>query len=309
MLVLVVFGSINIDLVFPVQFLPRAGDTLWSEAGRLDSGGKGGNQAVAAARDGARVALVGAVGSDHMADVALAGPRQAGVNLDGIARSAASTGRAAVCVDPAGLTTVVVNAGANRFARADQVRDALLGSGSTVLLQMETEPAENAALIARARSRGARIILNLSPSRVIDTDALRAADLLIGNSDEIAWVGEHLGTGNNPASLYAALGVTTVRMLGPRGAEASSRDGYLHMPALPVEPRDTTGAGDCFTGVLAAALSRGLGLPHAMRRAAVAAALSTRLLGAQSSMPVSAEIAAALTRAPQPTRQQAEVPD
>ena len=184
---LLVFGAISIDFVFPVRSLPQAGDTVWSEAGRMEPGGKGSNQAIAAARDGARVTLVGAVGNDVLADSALTGLMKAGVNLSGIARLDASTGRSAICVAPGGHATVTVDAGANRLARASQVSDSLLGPRTTLLLQMETDPAENAILIARARRLGARIILNLSPSRIIDIDALRAVDLLIGNSVELAW--------------------------------------------------------------------------------------------------------------------------
>lgn len=306
---LVVFGSINIDFVFPVAALPQPGDTVRSETGRIEPGGKGANQAAAAARDGARVTLVGAVGNDVLADAALAGLVRGGVDLRGIAKLDAATGRAAICIDPDGHTMVAADGGANRLARADQVSDSLLGPGTTLLLQMETEPEENAALILRARRLGTRVILNLSPPRLIDTDALRAVDLLIGDSAELAWVGERLGTGNNPASLHAALGITAVRMMGVQGAEAMSDDGFLTMPALPVDMRDTTAAADCFTGVFAAALSRGAELRPALRRAAVAAALSTTRADAQGSMPSSADIDRALRRAPQPTSEQAEVRD
>ena len=280
-----------------------------SEAGRVEPGGKGANQAVAAARDGARVTLVGAVGNDVLADAALAGLKKAGVNLSGIAKLNASTGRAAICIEPDGHTLVAVDGGANRLARADQVSDVLLGPRTTLLLQMETEPVENARLIARARRLGTRIILNLSPPRIIDTDALRAVDVLIGNSSELAWVGERLGTGNNPASLHAALDITAVRMMGVQGAEAVSDDGFLHMPPLPVDMRNTTAAADCFAGIFAAALARGANLATALRRAAVAAALSATRADVQGSMPSSAGIDQAMRRAPQPTSKQAEVPD
>jgi ribokinase len=306
---LVVFGSINVDFVFSLPHLPRKGETVWSDSGRAEPGGKGACQAVAAARDGASVVLAGAVGQDALADGALASLKRAGVNLRHVARVPASTGRAAVLVDPEGYTMVATDTGANRHASADQVPDALLGPDTTLLLQMETEPGEGAALIERARSPGAGIILNLSPSRVIDSEALRAVDLLIGNSSELAWAGEHLGTGNNPASLHALLGVAVVRMMGAQGAEAMSSDGFLHMPALPVAVRDTTGAADCFTGMLASALARRADLQRALRRAAVAAALSTMRVGAQGSMPEAADTEAALKSAPHPTREQAEVSD
>ncbi len=304
-----VFGGINIDLVFPVPFLPKAGDMVQSGPARTQPGGKGANQAVAAARDGVPVTLVGAVGDDVLADAALSGLAREGIKLDHVVRARASTGRAAIYVDPSSHTTTAYDPGANRLARAGQVDDRLLRPNGILLLQMETAPAENRILIARARQRGMRIILNLSPAQAIDTDALRAVDLLVGNSTDLAWAGEHLGTGNNPASLYAALGVAILRMFGVQGAEVMCNRGFLHMPAFPVEMRDTTAAADCFIGILAASLERGADLPQAMRRSAVASALSATKLGAQSSMPTAAEIDAALPRAPEPTHRQAEVPD
>lgn len=305
---LVVFGSINLDFVFPVSHLPRSGETVWSARGRVEPGGKGANQAMAAARDGARVTFVGAVGRDAMADAALAGLDTARVRL-AVARVGVPTGRAAINVDPQGYTTVAVDPGANLLARADQVEDAWLRRRTVLLVQMETEPTEVAALIVRARQAGCRIALMLSPPKLIDLTALRAVDVLLGNSEEIAWLGERLGTASNPASVRAALGVTVVRMMGVQGAEVAAHDGYLRMPAYSVHMRDTTGASDCFAGVLTAALAAGAALDVAVRRAAVAAALSSTRVGAQSSMPARSEIDAALRDAPEPTRKQAEVQD
>ena len=274
-----------------------------------EPGGHAANQAVAAARDGARVELLGAVGDDALADTALNGLAGARVRLRGVSRHPGSTGRSAICVMPDGHATVVTDVAANRFARAAQVSDALLGPRTTLLLQMDVEPAENAKLILRARGLGTRIILHASPTRVIDTEALRAVDLLIGNSNEIAWLGEHLGTGNNPASMRAALGVAAVRMMGVQGAEAAWENGFLHMPADPAQMRDTTAAADCFVGVLAAALDRRARLPDALRRAAVAAALSVASVGVERSMPHADEIDAALPNAPRVTAKQPEVAD
>ena len=306
---LIVFGAINLAFLFPVSALPRGGDTAWSDCGLVEPGGNATNQAVAAARDGALVHLVGAVGQDALADTALAGLARAGVGLRDVIRVNAGTGRTAICLEPKGHTTVTADRGANRLARASQVGDARLKSANTLLLQMDTDPIENIALITRARQTTTRIILNLSPTRIIPADIMRNVDLLIGTSQDIAWAGEHLGTGNNPASIYGALGVATVRMMGAQGAEAMSDAGYIYMPAMPIEMRDATGAGDCFTGVLAAALSRGEKLAAAMRRAAVAAALSTTERGAYASMPKAWQIDAALRHAPQPTDRQPQLSD
>ncbi len=305
---LLVFGSINVDFLFPVAHLPQPGNTLWSH-GRAAAmaGGRGANQAVAASRDGAAVTLFGAVGDDMLADTALEGLRRDGVDLRHVMRVPGATGRSAITVDMKGRTTIVVDSGANVSARAAQVPDRMLGPRTTLLVQLETDLVETAALIGRAHGRGCRVIVNVSPGRPIDTSALRDADLLIGDSDEIAWMGEHIGTGNNPASLHAALGVPTVRMMGAQGAEAMGGDGYMKIPAMPVIMRDTTAAADCFTGVLAASLDHGANLYRAMRRASVAAALTTTQVGGQDSMPWSDAIDAALPDAPHVTTRQPEI--
>ena len=306
---LLVFGSINIDHVFAVPHLPGHGDTVRADDGWTEPGGKGANQALAAARDGAHVAFVGAVGRDAVGQLALAGLRRAGIGVRRVARVQAPTGHAAVCVSPDGHTIVAVQDGANALVRAAQVPDSWLGRNTTLLVQLEANPAETARLVVRARNRGAYVIVNLSPKRFIDTDALRMANLIVCNSPELAWAGERLGTGNNPASLHAALGVDCVRMMGAQGADAMTSGGFLHMPVLPVKMRDTTAAGDCFVGVLAGALARRVQLPDALRRAAVAAALSATQVGVQRSLPRRPAIDAALVQAPLLGDQQDKVPD
>ena len=161
---IVVFGSVNLDLIFRLPRIPAPGETILGPATDQEPGGKGANQALAAARDGARVVMAGAVGQDALADAALALLLQEGVDLTRLARVPASTGCAAIGVDPAGRNAIMVGSGANLHARADQVEDALLGPGTTLLLQMEVPVEENVALIARARARGVRIVLNLAPA-------------------------------------------------------------------------------------------------------------------------------------------------
>jgi ribokinase len=287
---IVVFGSINLDLVFPLASLPSAGETVLTRSARFEPGGKGANQAVAAARDGARVVMAGAVGRDALAAAALAGLRGAGVDVSRVAEVEEATGVAAVCVDRGGNNAIAVGSGANLAARAAQVEDSLLGPGTTLLLQMETDAAELAALIHRARARGARTVLNLAPAAPLAGDALREVDLLIVNKSEAAWLGVHLGTAGNAASLRAALEVDTVRTLGGDGAELATASGHTHLRAHPVEPVDTTAAGDCFTGVLAASLDRGFPLMDALHRATVAAALACTRPGSQMSLPDAREI-------------------
>jgi ribokinase len=292
--VIVVFGSINLDLIFSVPSLPAPGQTVLGPALRIEAGGKGANQAVAAARDGARVVIAGAVGRDALAEGALATLRAAGVDLSRVPASDGATGCAAVCVDPEGRNQIAVAAGANLAARAKQVEDAILTPDTTLLLQMEVDPEETAALIHRARARGAHVILNLAPAKPLPEAALRAVNQILVNEDEAAWLAAHLGCAAPAAALRSALGVDIVRTLGANGSEAATADGLKWIPAHPVHVVDTTAAGDCFAGVMAAALDRGQPLAAALSRASVAAALCCARPGSQGSLPTAAETDAAI---------------
>lgn len=291
---IVVFGSLNVDLVVGVEQLPVAGQTLLArEDLRTLPGGKGGNQALAAARDGAQVVLAGAVGRDALADLALGALRAAGVDLTRVASLAAPTGCALICTDAEGRNQIVVARGANAAADPDRVEDALLGPGTLVVQQMETTPAATARLLRRARARGARTLLNLAPAGALPAGALADVDLLVVNEDEGAWLGRHLGCGADAAALAATLARPVIRTLGADGVEWCEAGRAHRLPAPAVAARDTTGAGDCFVGVLAAALDRGAPLEAACRRATAAATLSCTRPGAQAGMPARAEIDAA----------------
>jgi ribokinase len=257
---------------------------------QIEPGGKGANQAVAAARDGARVVFAGAVGRDALAGAALALLRQSGVDISRIIGADAATGCASICVDGAGQNLIAVASGANQAARQAQIEDALLTPATTVLLQLETDPAENETLIRRARAGGARIVLNLAPPGPLAMDALHAIDLIVMNEDEAAWLGAHLGCPAGAEALHVAVGIGVVVTLAAAGAEAATSHGPIRVPGRQVTAVDTTGAGDCFTGVLASALDRGLSLPAALERANAAAALCCTRAGTQGSMPASVEI-------------------
>jgi len=292
-----VFGSANADLVFAVPELPAPGVTVLGEGVRSFPGGKGANQAVAAARDGAGLIFAGAVGRDAFAEVATAALREAGVDLSRLAVVEAPTGCASICVDPAGRNQIAVAPGANMLARADQVEDAALHPGVVVLLQMEVPPAEVAALIGRAKARGARVVLNLAPPGELPLEALRALDLLVVNEHEAAVLGARLGAAE-ARGLRAALGVDVIVTMGGEGAVLFRDGAEASVPAFPVTPVDTTGAGDCFCGVLCAGLDRGLPVESAMRRASAAAAIACTRPGAASAMPVAAETDALLATRP-----------
>lgn len=286
----VVWGSINLDLIFALDRLPAPGETVLGPATRIEPGGKGANQAVAAARDGASVVMAGAVGRDALADGALAGLRSAGVDVSRVVATDAATGCAAICTDPDGRNQIAVGSGANALARSSVVEDTLLGPGTILVLQMECDPAETAALIGRARARGARILLNLAPARWLNPVALAAVDVLVVNETEADWLAGQGGTAADASALGHRWGTAVVRTLGERGAEWGS--GFI--PAASIVAVDTTAAGDCFTGVLAAALDRGQRLEGAIARATAAAGLCCTRPGSQGSLPHAGETDAAI---------------
>lgn len=304
---IVVFGAIALQWHFPVPGLPVRGDTLRSRRSFSEPGGRGADQALAARRDGAAVRLAGAVGRDVIGAHLIAMLAEE-LEMGSVARLETESGRGAALVDEAGRIMAVADDGANAHADAGRAMAALPGA-STLLLQLDLPHAESLRLALAAREAGKRVLLHLSPRRNAPIELLRAASLLAGNSEDLAWFGERLGTGNNPASLHGALGIPAVRMMGTQGAEAFSDKGYFHVPAMPVRARDSSGADDCFLGVLAAALDRDETLPDAVRRAGVAAALCVRAVGSPRAFPRRTDIDAALPGAPRPTRREAQVRD
>lgn len=287
---IIVFGSINLDLIFNLPVIPRPGETVLGPSTRIEPGGKGANQAVAAARDGGHVVMAGAVGRDALADGALRLLREAGVDLHRVLPVEASTGCAAISVDPNGNNAIAVGSGANLLARAAQIEDTLLGPETTVMLQMEVPAAETAELIARSRAAGARVVLNLAPAAALPEPALRAVAVLVVNETEGAWLAADLGCEASAVALRDRLGgVAVVLTRGAEGAEVASPDATWLEPATPVQAIDTTAAGDCFVGVLAHRLDRGDTLRAAVQRASIAAALCCSRNGSQGSIPSQAE--------------------
>ena len=285
---IVVFGSINVDLLVPVPHLPSLGETVLGGDYRIAPGGKGANQALAARRAGSDVAMVGAVGRDAFAEIALSLLRQGGVELSLVAISERPTGCATITIDAAGENQIAVASGANLAVTAAQVPDQLLGPETVLVLQREVPMPENAALIRHARERGSRVVLSLAPAGPIDPAKFEDIDILIANEGE--------STALDPGvagRLRQALVVTR----GSAGAMAYLANGStIEVPALKIVPVDTTGAGDAFAGVLAAALDQGLPLDAALRRASAAGALACLVVGAQPAMPDRAAIDQAIAR-------------
>ena len=286
-------------MVIRVARLPRPGETVIGPSYRLVAGGKGVNQAVAAARAGAPVGMVGCVGRDPFAELALATLVEAGVDLAGVERSDAPTGCASVAVAGDGEILIAVASGANLRAAADQVPAAALGRDATLLMQMEVRHEENWALIRRARAADARVILNLAPAAVVPPDIMAALDVLIVNESEALATAHALGTATDDAEAVArhlarCLRLTTIVTLGPAGAAAYAADGAWRVGALALDVVDTTAAGDAFVGAFAAAFDQGAALPRALHRAAAASGLACGVEGAQPSLPRAAAIEQAL---------------
>jgi ribokinase len=288
---IVVFGSINVDLIVPVARLPRPGETVLGGDYALLPGGKGANQALAARRAGAEVVLAGAVGADSFADAALDRLRGEGVDTRFVRVVEQPTGCAAIMVSSEGENMIAVAPGANASARSYQLPDDLLGAGTTLVAQMEVPPGETAQLIRRLRMRGGYSLLNLAPALPIDAALWTEIDLVVANKGEAA------ATGSDPEGLARRLRQGLVVTRGAAGAVAILRDGTrIEVPPLAIEPVDTTGAGDTFVGVLAAALDLGSTLEIGLRRATAAAGLACLARGAQTAMPDAAAIAAAVGR-------------
>lgn len=293
-----VFGSINVDLVCRVARLPHAGETVHGADYALISGGKGANQALAARRAGASVRLIGTIGDDDLGKVALAELAPASVDLSGVARRQGTTGVAIIPVDDAGENMIVLSPGANAVTRAEQVPAGSIGRADTLLLQMEVPFAENLKVARAAAAAGARVVLSVAPFQPLTLEEVAAVSILVVNQHEAADFARSLhldsdGAEATVAALSARLGRTVIATLGPDGAVAAGSDGVVRVPAIPVKPVDTTGAGDTFAGVLAAYLDEGADMRRAMVYAAAAGSLACTRHGAQPSFPMRAEIEAA----------------
>ena len=288
---IIVFGSLNADFVFTVETLARPGETVLASDLNIMAGGKGGNQALAAAKAGGDVRMVGAVGQDGNADIALSGLRQAEVDLSSLASVERPTGMATIMVDQAGENSIAVFPGANDAAHADQVSDEQLTADTTLLLQMEVPRPQIEALIHRARARSVRTILNLAPAGKTALSALRSLDILIVNETEFAMVASLLELkASDPTEaaiphLSEALGTSVIVTLGANGVSAAHEGETFHQPALPIEPVDTVGAGDAFAGAFAAALDTGQPFRDALKFGAIAGALTCTKIGAQTALP------------------------
>jgi len=291
---IVVFGSINIDLVTRAK-IPAPGETTLGGDYVAVPGGKGANQALAARRAGAKVALVGACGADSFAGSALALINAEGVDLSATRTVGKPTGAAFIVVDPQGENAIVVAAGANAEARAEQLEGLPFGEGDLLLLQREVPEREVDAAALLAKKRGAQVMLNLAPAGAPSGALLGALDYLCVNEHEAATLGRELKVeASEPEAIGAEVarrfGFAVIVTLGPAGAVGFAGGERAFAAAPKVAVVDTTAAGDTFVGAFAAARDRGLSFAEAMKRGVVAGSLACAKAGAQTSMPTAAQI-------------------
>lgn len=287
-----VVGSVNVDLVTRVPHFPQPGETLLGSDYENHHGGKGANQAVAAARMGARVSMLGRVGRDAF------GPRlrdalaKEGIDVRRLEDVEGPSGAAFITVDATGQNTIVVAPGANASLAPDDLAEEAFQEADVVVLQQEIPVATVARAIEIGHKAGATVLVNAAPARVGALADLSGCDLLIVNETEGATLlGE--GATSTPDAILASLAdvvPAVVLTLGARGVVWRAAGETGRRAAHAITPVDTTAAGDAFVGAMAAALAAGLGLGHAVRQGNAAGALAATRAGAQPSLPHRAEV-------------------
>jgi ribokinase len=298
--VVAVVGSLNIDLVAYAKRMPSAGETVIGERFQMGFGGKGANQAVMAARLGARVSMVGAVGDDVYAQMTIDNLGRQGVDSAFVARVSGSSGVAPIWVEPDGTNRIIVVPGANDEVEPDHAAAAIaaMDQVDVVIGQLEIPQRVTLAAFRVARDRGAVTILNPAPAATVDPELLEASHWLIPNETEFATLARLAWF--DPvddvqvrvfAELYSPRVVLT---LGARGAAFLTADGSVErLPAITVQAVDTTGAGDAFVGAFAVGLAAGLNERAAVRLGLACASDSVTRHGTQSSF-ASREVATAI---------------
>lgn len=295
---ILVFGSLNADFFLSVRTFPAPGETVLTPGALVKAGGKGANQAAAAAKAGGLVKMVGAVGTDEVAKVPVTALRALGVDCSGMQVSELATGMAMIMVDERGENSIVVASGANTAVSGQAVAQTALNEDTILVMQMEVPPAENFKLLRRAKAAGVRTVLNVAPARPIPEADLKLADYLILNEIEADAVYNSLfektflGVEEKAAAIAEKTGGVCLITLGADGVVGAERGKMFKVSALPVKPVDTTGAGDAFVGIFAAMLDNGLDTRQAARYAAAGAGLACLKIGAQEALPTLKEIEA-----------------
>ncbi|MGI9529358.1 MAG: ribokinase [Acidimicrobiia bacterium] len=278
-----VVGSVNLDLVAVVDHLPVAGETILAVSHQRNHGGKGANQAVAAARLGSDVAFVGCVGSDPVGEELTAKLVDEGIDVSGVRTLPGASGMAMITIDERGENSIVVGSGANSGVAIDEPASDRVASATTVLTQLEIPMT---AVLDTLRVATGTTIVNAAPAVPLPAELLAATDVLIVNEVELAEV-----AGSSDPVAARRLGVGTVVMtLGERGAQVVTVGDVAYVPAPEVAVRDTTGAGDTFCGAFAAAMDDGHDVFDAAARGVVAGSMATTRIGAREAMPTRSQL-------------------
>jgi ribokinase len=293
-----VVGSANVDLTFRTPRLPKPGETLAGHAFHLGMGGKGANQAVAAARLGAEVALIARVGNDTFGQEAIRRYRAEGLDATFVRQDAnCPTGTAAIVVDDAAENCIIVVAGANARLSQEDVRDAsaVIQNADVLLCQLETPLEATLEAFRLARAAGVRTVLTPAPVTALPDQLLHLCDLCVPNETEMELlVGRKVdsqGDAQSAADMLRERGVQTVVVtMGGRGALLLDAESATHISAVEVAAVDPTGAGDAFTAALAVWLAEGFSLRDAARQASIVGALTATRIGTQAAFPSLAEV-------------------
>ena len=296
-----VVGSLNMDLIVRLNRWPTRDETVLGRTFRTAPGGKGANQAVAAARQGLPVQMVGCVGQDRFAEGLLESLRGADVNVEGVRRASGSSGVALIGIEPDGQSGIIVVQGANRAVSRNHVESERerLATCSWLLLQLEIPLEANLAAAELARHLGTRVILTPSPipNTPLPPDLLDRVDIIVPNRGEAEALTGESDPERAAARLHERGSATVIITLGSEGALLVDEMGPRRIDPFPVDVVDSTAAGDAFVGTLAAALAMEYPIDQAARRAAAAGALAVTVLGAQPSLPTRQQVEAMLASA------------
>lgn len=298
----VVVGSLNVDTTLRVNRMPLPGETLASSSKSNAAGGKGANQAVAAARAGADTTFVGRIGNDAGGELMVTALKEAGVKTDHVVvDDGVGTGAATIMLDDKGQNSILIYGGANQTVDPDQVTaaEAAIAAADFVITQFETPQKAAIRAFELAKSHGVTTILNPAPAAAIDPALLALTDLIIPNETEAATLTGVTITDEasmlEAAGKFAQMGVKNLIItVGAKGAFYCTQEGYNFVPAYKVKAVDTTAAGDTFIGALAAKLSPAMdNIEQALAFAQRASSLTVQGLGAMPSIPTLAQIEAA----------------
>lgn len=294
---IVVVGSINMDICFAVPHIPAIGETVLSTGMHCNSGGKGANQAVAAAKLGGDVHMIGRVGVDDYGSELLRNLTEYGVNTQSIVRDENNpSGTAFINVSADGDNAITVSSGANGAVDEAQIRghEALFRKAQYCITQLEIPLAAMLATAEMCKRTGSRLVLNPSPVQPLPDDLLRSVAYLIPNEKEaMALFGVNVADGDDQALMDIVTAKSMANMvvtLGEKGCIWVTKDAVHRYPALSVQAVDTTGAGDCFLGAFTTGLSQGKTVPDAISFATKAASITVTRHGAQQSMPTLSEM-------------------